>query len=272
MERDTFSYVALRLAMRFMPSACRIRAFLLRGQLAPAAAYRPDPEAVAASLEASLGRVGGEVEGKNIVALGCGPSNGLGYALIARGAARVWCLDPGVRFDVGLDAKHLNSFVVRHPRTKFHTVDRINALAAVPAGGADVVLVPVLPEARVDPAALLIEAHRVLAPGGVLLLRRVYGDALIRYPFHALLFSKRVWRWFLAMPGKGRRRYDEDLGDLARAGFAVTELDIRRDPEGYSRVAGRLHADFSRRDPAMLSVVDALLCCRSAKGRETGGA
>lgn len=270
MERDTLQYVIMRLALRFMARRCRIRALLLRNQLAPATCGREVEPAVAAEAYAGdLQRAGETVVGKKVVIVGCGPSNGLGYALVAAGAAKVWCCEPGVEFNVGIDAKDLNAFVVRHPKTRFHVVERVTSLDAVPAGGADIVLASSLPEKRADPATALAGLRRVLAPQGAMVLRLVYGDRLVRYPFHAMLFSKPVWRWLLGDPGQSRRRYDEHLADLARTGFAVTELEARRDPEGFARVAARLHKDYTRRDPAMLAVVSAVLCCRL---RQEGGA
>ena len=267
MRFDSLEYVTLRVLRRFFFTEKRLATW---GPRLPY--YRVnqgviDPMSVARAYAEDLARLGVAIPGKRLVEIGCGATNGVGYALAAMGAASVVCQEPYARHDVGLDAKHLQHQVLAHPQVKFHTVTRTDTLADLPDGSVDVVLSNSVLEHVKDLPALCAELARILAPGGVMLHRVDYRDHFFKYPFHFLLFSQKVWNRFLDPGDLPRWRYDDHAAALARVGFDVSVLDYARDEDAFAAVADRLHPDFADRDPDVLSIVTAtLVCCLRRPG------
>ena len=259
MRRDTFEYVTLRVIRRFFFTPKRLHALgawlpyyrVNQGQL--------DPAAIAAAYAADLGRVGVEIPGRRILEIGSGATSGVGYALVAMGAAKVVCQEPYAPLDVGLDAKQLNAYVVRHPELRFSVVDRVSSLDAVPDDSIDAVVSNSVLEHVADPDALFASLARVMTPDAVMLHRVDYRDHFFKYPFHFLLFSKFAWKWFLNPGDLPRWRFDDHLGQLDNAGFETSTLHVEHDPEAFAAVADRLHPDYQHRDTDMLSIVRATL-------------
>jgi len=256
-RRDTLEYAALRVIRRFFFTPKRLHALggylpyyrVNQGQL--------DPAAIAAAYAADLARIGVSVAGKRMLEIGAGATSGVGYALAAMGASKVVCQEPYAPLDVGLDAKHLNACVIRHPDIRFSVVDRVAGLDGLPDGSIDIVVSNSVLEHVADPATLFAALARVMAPDAVMLHRVDYRDHFFKYPFHFLLFSKFVWKCFLNPGDLPRWRFDDHLDQLARAGFDAAALDIEHDPEAFAAIAGRLHPDYQDRDTDMLSTVRA---------------
>lgn len=266
MERDKLEYVTLRLIRRFFFGEATLHRF---GRFLPH--YRvniglTDPWSIAESYAADLAKIGVSVAGKRILEIGSGASNGPGYALAAMGAARVVCHEPYVRFDVALDAKNLGGLTLRFPKVKFNVVHRIKDLSIVPDGCVDVVVSNSVLEHVADPRELFTELARILSPQGVMVHRVDYRDHFFKYPFHFLLFSKFVWKYFLNPGDLHRWRLDDHLSTLAVTGFDTKLLACESDPEAFAQVASRLHPDFQQRDPAMLAVTRAVLVSKRASG------
>ncbi|WP_139311615.1 trans-aconitate 2-methyltransferase [Desulfovibrio sp. DV] len=268
MRFDSLEYVALRVLRRFFFTEKRLAAWGSRLPYYCVNQGVTDPTAIAAAYADDLGRLGVPVPGKRIIEIGCGSANGAGYALAAMGAASVVCHEPYALHDVGLDAKHLEAMVIRHPGVKFSVVRRVAALTDEPDASADIIVSNSVLEHVTDTTALFAELARLLAPGGVMLHRVDYRDHFFKYPFHFLLYSKRVWNWFLNPGDLPRWRYDDHAATLARADFDVSVLDFTRDEDGFDAIADRLHPDFQDRDPDILNIVQATLVCL----RRPGGA
>ncbi len=267
MRFDSFEYVTLRVLRRFFFTEKRLAVWGSRLPYYRVNQGVTDPVAVARAYVEDLARLGLAVPGKRLVEIGCGATNGVGYALAGLGAASVVCQEPYARHDVGLDAKHLQQQVLAHPKVKFHTVLRTDTLAAIPDASVDVVLSNSVLEHVRDLPALCAELARILTPGGVMLHRVDYRDHFFKYPFHFLLFSQKVWNRFLNPGDLPRWRYDDHAAALARAGFDVSVLDYARDEDAFAAVADRLHPDFAARDPDVMNIVTAtLLCCLRRPG------
>ncbi len=266
MRYDSFEYVTLRVLRRFFFTEKRLAIWGPRLPYYRVNQGVTDPVAVARAYAEDLARLGLAIPGKRLVEIGCGATNGVGYALAGLGAASVVCQEPYARHDVGLDAKHLQHQVLAHPKVKFHTVRRSDTLADIPDGSVDVILSNSVLEHVRDLPALCAELARILAPGGVMLHRVDYRDHFFKYPFHFLLFSQKIWNRFLDPGDLPRWRYDDHAAALARAGFDVSVLDYARDEDAFAAVADRLHPDFADRDPAVLSIVTATLVCLRRPG------
>jgi SAM-dependent methyltransferase len=176
-----------------------------------------DPTYLAASayegrskLETLFGALLGDVSGLTIVDFGCG--DGLeAVDLARRGAARVYGIDTNVAC---LD---MARWQADHAGLS-HVIELSDE--AAPALSADLAISVDSFEHYADPAAILRLLHRLLRPGGVLLVsfgppwRHPYGGHLFSvYPWAHLLFSEAAlvrWR-------EGRR--EDGAGSFAEAGL-----------------------------------------------------
>lgn len=263
MERDKLEYVTLRRLRRGLLTEDKLRSLgrvMSRAQMLEPEEFDPWAEAETdAGLIAPLG-VG--VAGARVLVVGAGPSNGLGYALAALGAAKVVCHDAAPGFDVGEDATHLAAMTTRFPKVKFTIVGRYHHLENFPDAGCELVVSLAGPGREPDPRALAAVFARVLAPGGVLIHHVDCRDRFLRYPYHSLLFSQKAWKK-LADPGEQDRwRLDDHIQALTGAGFDVTVPRYESDAEAFAAVADRLDAAFANRDQGLVSVTRATLVGR----------
>lgn len=255
-------YLLLRLIRRYGFTAGRLERF---GRFVPY--YRVnqgclDPWPIARICFAGLAALDASVAGRSVLELGSGATNSLGYALAASGAASVVCLEPFAGFDATRDAAIRAGITASHPGADLSRVERRTDLDSLPDASISVVLSHSVLEHIPAPDGLFKSLARVLSPDGVMVHRVDYRDHFFKYPFQFLTFSEPVWRRFLDPGDLPRLRLDDHLAALARAGFTTTVVDVERNPEALARVAPRLHPDYRDRDPAMLSVTRATLCCR----------
>ncbi len=260
MDRDQWAYVVVR-RLRALLGEER---FARLGGLVPQCRLReaddPDPLVLAEKAAAVLEREGRPVAGARLLAAGCGPTNGMGYALAAMGAIRAVCHDPRPGFDVGSDAKHLAVLAAMHPRVKFTCVARAAHLAEIPDGFFDAAVVE--PAGPTDPRELADALRRLLVSGGVVVWRVDCREPLERYPYHRLLFSKATGNRLAGPDPCGPWRCDDHVAALTGAGFDVAVPVHDSAPEAFALIADRLHPDHARRDPGLLAVTRATLVGR----------
>ncbi|MEL7641734.1 MAG: methyltransferase type 11 [Solidesulfovibrio sp.] len=257
MDRDLFGYLALGRLRRLAGD----ERFAKWGRLVPHCRLRvpeePDPWAMAQSAAAELARRGREVAGARILVAGCGPSNGLGYALAAMGAAFVVCQDDTAAFDVGRDAKDLAALATRFPAVKFSIVKRAARLGKLADASFDAALSATA--AADDPTVRVAALRRLLAPGGLVVHWADFHAPFLRYPYHRLLFPRAPGRWSPVRHDTGPWRCDDHIAALTGAGFDVDVAAYATDAETFAAVADRLHPDYADRDPALLAVTRATL-------------
>ncbi|WP_428564567.1 MAG: class I SAM-dependent methyltransferase [Solidesulfovibrio sp. DCME] len=252
MDRELFGYLAL----------CRLRRlagderFAKWGRWVPQCRLRvpeePDPWATAGRAAAALARRGRDVAGARLLVVGCGPSNGLGYALAAMGAAFVVCQDATAAFDVGRDAKDLAGLATRFPGVKFSIVKRAAQLEKLADAAYDASLSATSPTD--DPTPRVAALRRLLAPGGLVVHQADFRAPLLRYPYHRLLFARQPGKWSPLRAQASPWRCDDHIAALTGAGFDVDVAAYETDAEAFAAVADRLHPDYADRDPALLAV------------------
>ncbi len=262
MDRDLLGYVVARRLRVLLGEErfARLGRVLPRFRLEPAQAL--DPFALVDAAVLQLTRQGIAIPGASLLVVGCGPSNGAGYALAALGASRAVCHDPRPGFDVGADAKHLAAMTTMHPKGKYATaVARAARLADIPDAFFDAVIAA--PAGIGDPRELAATLRRLLRPGGVVVEQVDFREPLSRYPYHRLLLSGRAGKRRPAPGDRGPWRCDDHISALTAAGFDVTVPFYESDPEAFALVAGRLHPDYRDRDHGLLAVTRAVLvgCC-----------
>jgi SAM-dependent methyltransferase len=258
MDRDLLGYVVAR-RLRVLLGEER---FARLGRIVPRFRLEPvqalDPFTVVDAAVLQLTRQGLTIPGASLLVVGCGPTNGAGYALAALGAARAVCHDPRPGFDVNADAKHLAAMTTMHPKVKYATsVARAARLADIPDAFCDAVIVE--PAGPGDLRELAATLRRLLRPGGVVVTRVDFREPLSRYPYHRLLLSGRVGKRRPAPGERGPWRCDDHIAALTAAGFDVTVPFYESDLEAFALVADRLHPDYRDRDHGLLAVTRATL-------------
>jgi hypothetical protein len=226
-----------------------------------------DPWLAARQAAAAWAQHGVAVAGSRVLVVGCGPSNGLGYALAAMGAAQVVCQDDTACFDVGQDAKHLAAMTTRFPAVKFSVVKRAAQLDKLREASFQACLSEAA--GPVDPAARVAAVRRLLAPGGVVVHTVVFHEPLGRYPYHRLLCARAAGKRLAGRDEAGPWRCDDHIAALTAAGFDVAVAAYESDLEAFAAVADRLHRDYADRDPGLLAVTHAVLvgsCLRRPGG------
>jgi hypothetical protein len=153
---SNLEYISLRLVRRFLFPADlqRIERYLpfYRTNVAE---VRPDH--VCELYRTSLTQDGWTVEGKRIVEVGSGSTNGVGYPLVCTGASQVWCVEPFVAIDPRLDTTLLATVAHRHDLTAESVsgaVRRCTSFESVGTRQADLILSHSVLEHLAEPADL----------------------------------------------------------------------------------------------------------------------
>ena len=71
-----------------------------------------------------------------------------------------------------------------------------------------------------------------------------YRDHFFAFPYHHLLWSDRVWRWFLNPGDLPRWRIGDHMRAFETNGFAVKTLMAKAIPAEFEKVRTRIHPKF----------------------------
>ena len=258
-------YLSLRLLRRFVFSD----AFLLKfGQFVPY--YRPnanqsDAEPVVDLYAGAIVRSGQPlVVERNILEIGCGATNSVGYALarrrIAGSAGRIYLFEPHAQLDRRSDAMLRQ----RYAGADLSRVERIAALDALPDGSIDLVLSHSVLEHVADMHALLAALERVLGPAGTMIHSVDYRDHFFKYPYHFLAFRKEVWERWLNPGDLPRWRLSGHLEAFSAHGFCAEVQDRHCLSDAFDRIKTSISRDFDRDDPALAVATAIILNSRRA--------
>jgi SAM-dependent methyltransferase len=261
---SNFEYVPLRLLRRFVVTG---RVLERLGALLPY--YEPSQnetssEPIVGEYERHLALAGATFRGADVLEIGSGRTNSVGYALAREGARSAVCFEPHAGFDRDGDARLLAATAATGAipaATLAAQVTRTTSLAPVAAASVDVALSSSVLEHVRDLRGLLGEVGRVLRPGGAMLHLVDYRDHFFKYPFHFLQFSAPVWRRWLDPGDLPRWRLSGQLRILHEMGYRVDVLARTRDDDGFARIAPHLAADFDAADPE-IAVTHAALFAR----------
>lgn len=258
-------YVTLRVARRFLFTDGMLKRV---GGIVPY--YRTnlnevDAGAVVARYERALARAGRRLpDDPLILEVGSGATNAVGYALaqsrMAGTGGRVLLHEPYATLDAHAERAQREAL----PPGVADRVRRITTLKEVAAGSVHIVLSHSVLEHVRDPSSTLAELDRVLAPGGIMLHAVDYRDHFFKYPFHFLLFSRRVWERWLDPGDLPRWRLGDHLAQLEALGLRAEVLEAESLPDQFERVAARLHPDFDRTDPKVAVAQATILVTRGA--------
>ena len=245
-------YVALRLLRRFVFS----NAFLLRfGRFVPyyrANANQTDAEPVVDLYAGAIARAGLPlIENRNILEIGSGATNSVGYALARRGFAgkegRIYLYEPQVELDRRADAELRRGL----DSGGLSRVERISTLDAIPGASIDLVLSNSVLEHVLDMDGLLGALDRVLAPAGRMIHSVDYRDHFFKYPYHFLAFPAAVWARWLDPGDLPRWRLSGHLRAFSAHGFCATVLESRCATDAFEKIKPSISRDFDPGDTTL---------------------
>lgn len=224
-----------------------------------------DPFSVTKLYEDSLSEVRYSLEGKSILEVGSGITNGVGYVLATRGAQNVSCYEPYAGFNSAADQR-IKEGLLHHPRfnperERFSRVKRTVSLETLPHGGFDLVLSHSVLEHVLDLSGLFRALRALLNDSGVMLHIVDYRDHFFKYPYHFLQFERTTWNRYLNPGDLPRWRLTDHLTALEQAGFASEILNTESDLARFNSIKARLSSDFNPADPN-LSVLKATIFSR----------
>ncbi len=218
-------YVFLRLLRRFLFSD----AFLVRfGQFVPyyrTNANQFDAEPVVDLYADAIARSRLPlIENRNILEIGSGATNSVGYALLRRRLAgprgRIYLFEPHAEFNRRADARLRERFGA----DELSRVERISTLAALPDRSIDLVLSHSVLEHVIDMHGLLASLDRVLGSAGRMIHSVDYRDHFFKYPYHFLVFQRDVWERWLNPGDLPRWRLSGHLEAFSAHGFCTEVL------------------------------------------------
>jgi SAM-dependent methyltransferase len=256
-------YVALRLARRFVVTDGLLKRL---GGLFPGYcgtnANEVDARPVIEMYERSIARSGRRLPVDPVVLeIGSGATNSVGYALaqlpLAGALGKIVLLEPFVRLDEAADRRHR----VDLPPGIAQRVQRVSTLQGIASGSVDLVLSNAVLEHLRDPASTFAELDRVMTPSAIMVHAVDYRDHFFKYPFHFLLFPKRLWDRWLDPGDLPRWRLGDHLRLLQARGFRAEVLEVESLPGEFAKIADRIHPEFDRSDPN-LAVTKATLLVR----------
>jgi SAM-dependent methyltransferase len=256
-------YVALRLARRFVFTEGILRRF---GGLVPyyrTNANEADARPVIELYERALARSGRRLPANPLILeIGSGATNSVGYAMarhrLAGSHGRIVLFEPFASLDEAADRRHrvdLSPGIAQRVR-------RVSMLQGIASGSVDLVLSHSVLEHVRDLASTIAELDRVMAPSGIMLHAVDYRDHFFKYPFHFLLFPKRLWDRWLDPGDLPRWRLGDHLRLLQAGGFRTEVLDVESLPGEFAKVAQGIHPEFDRSDPNLAVARATLLVSR----------
>lgn len=221
------------------------------------------PETIVAAYRESLARAGLVMNGKRVLEVGAGRTNGVGYGLAAEGADQVWTLEPFAPYDADMDLAMLHARHGEDAGRIAQRTHRVRDFIEMPSSGIDLLLSNSVLEHVTEPDAFFAQCRRVLNHDGVMLHRVDYRDHFFKYPYAFLTYSDRTWSRWLDPGDLPRWRLGDHVSALQRAGFSVEVIERTMLPDEFERVRNRLATRFAAAGPDV-AVSQATLLARTA--------
>jgi SAM-dependent methyltransferase len=197
-------------------------------------------------------RHGIAVAGRRVLELGSGATNATAYALAARGCSLVYACEPYARFDFRADEKLL-AVVAKSRRVDAETITRatrrITSVSQIPERSVDAVFSFSVLEHVLQPEQVFTEIKSALVPGGVMIHCIDYRDHFFKYPFHRLLFSRKVWNRWLDPGDLPGWSLSSHRALLEKLGWTVILEEVARDTAAFEKIKVAIAADYDRNDP-----------------------
>lgn len=193
-----------------------------------------------------------DLKGKTVLELGVGTTNATAYELAAMGCRFVYAYEPFARYNKKIDIKMMRATAQRLPVKEQQlagSIVRIDDLNAVADHSIDVVLSNSVLEHVTNPENLFRVLNQKLHLNGTMTHVVDYRDHFFKYPYHMLLFSKKVWRRWLDPGDLPGWRLRDHVVMLEKSGFRVGCSEIERNRKGFKKIAQHISSDYDCNDP-----------------------
>ncbi len=190
------------------------------------------------------------LEGRSVLEIGTGRTNGSCYMMVANGARHATSLEPFRPLDPERDAKQLNevSTAFKWGETVLsERVSRETTIGALPDEAFDMVLSLAVLEHVTDMTLLTNHLWRVLKPGGEMLHMVDYRDHFFRYPYHHLLWSEKTWSHYLDPGDLPRWRISDHISFFSNRGFSTQILKSSAINAEFAKIESRIHPSLKSR-------------------------
>lgn len=195
-----------------------------------------------------------EIPGKNILEIGPGPTNSVGYELAALGAGTVWAFEPHWRLETRTDEKFLFSSAKKHnlPPTKLKDiVRRVKNLSDIPNDSVDIILSNSVLEHVSNLNSLSSQCFQKCKAGGIMGQIVDLRDHFFKYPYHFLTFKKKTWDRFLNPGDLPRWRLNDILSALSAAKFSNKIIEFEKSDQEFAKIKPYVSSDFNSMDPTL---------------------
>jgi len=245
MNIDTAFYVPARIARRFFPWSCIPAS--LRQRLP---GFRPnagegDQDGVSRIYQNNIPTPSESwLDGKHILEIGTGRTNGCCYVLAARGAARAVSFEPFRQLDTARNLEQKLAVCERFSTSVElldQKVSRQETVDTLPDSSFDTVLSLAVLEHVTDMKRLADDLWRLLKPGGIMFHAVDYRDHFFRYPYHHLLWSERTWQSYLNPGDLPRWRIGDHVAIFNATGFETEILKAHSIDSEFEKVESRIH-------------------------------
>jgi len=207
------------------------------------------------------------VRSGTILEIGIGATNSSSYEMAARGAAKCYAFEPFLPLNRPLDERLLQQCASVHnvePHTLADRVVRLTGTSGLASESINFIVSNSVLEHVVDLDDLAAELRRLLRADGRMLHIVDYRDHFFRFPYHHLLWSRRVWRWFLDPGDLPRWRIGDHIRSFERHGLRVTILKAQSIPNKFAKVSSRIHSQFKHYSAEDLQTAQGVLLANVA--------
>lgn len=257
---SNIEYVALRMVRRFVFTEALAVRFARWLPYYATNVGESNPDLIVERYSGLLSQKNVTATGLDILEVGSGRTNAVGYGLAALGAGRVYTLEPYVQYDAGADQTLLANNQPAWSESITIRVERKTAFSALDDASVDVILSSSVLEHVADLGEFFSECRRVLKPGGCMLHLVDYRDHFFKYPYAFLTFSDRHWNQWLNPGDLPRWRLYDHKASAGASGFDMEILEKATDTAAFGRIEHRLDARFDRSNPDVAVTFAAIFC------------
>ncbi|MBX7147475.1 class I SAM-dependent methyltransferase [bacterium] len=213
--------------------------------------------------ERHLKSVNSSLQNKSVLEIGIGSTNANGYEIIARNAAFYYGLEPYRSLDILQNQHALTLLQNEHPDKTLlfeNCTSRITSFKEIKPNSIDIVLSSSVLE-HVENNKLLFEnIKKCLKPDGIMIHQVDYRDHFFKYPYHFLIFSKKIWNTFLNPGDLYRYRLDDHIKILDELEFKTKILSKQSLENDFIKIKKHINPLFQGYSEESLKTSEAVLC------------
>ncbi len=196
---------------------------------------------------------------KTVVEIGAGATCSYGYEISGRFGCKYFSHEPYVNLNKKIDEKMYAKSRVKYPELNKENVIRIDKLSSIPDASVDFIISSSVLEHVYDFSALTAELKRIIAPNGIMIHQVDYRDHYFKYPYHFLLFSKKIWSKYLSPKSLPRWRISDHIKNFRQVGFEASVFQKNSLETEFDKIKHRIHPEFSNYSEDSLKTAYAII-------------